>query len=140
MKKISGLFCSSLMSFFFVFSGTLYANDSLLQQELVLEEQLANATSSEHIAKITFALSNIKKQQSLMEFKKLPEMVGRDRSFLTASVRDSMNFRQMASTFKREPAGSSIAYSYKIGNFLATFCMVFAFVILFVRSQSRYRY
>lgn len=133
------LIFSSMMTFM---GSHLWANDlgkdSLGRQELILEEQLLSAASTEQIAKITFALANIKRQQSQQEFKKIPEMMGRDRSFSTASVRDSFTYRQMASTFKSEPAHSSISYSYKIGNFLAVSCIIFGFIILTLRSRYRY--
>ena len=124
--------------FLAMISLNVRAKDSFGQQEQILEEQLAVATSSEQIAKITFALSNIKKQQSNLEFKKLPEMMGRDRSFLSASVRDPLMYRQMASTFKSEPARTSISYSYKIGNFLAICCVILGFIVLTLRSRYRY--
>ena len=129
---------SVIFSLFVLMSAKVAASEALYQQELVLEEQLENATTSEQIAKITFALATIKKQQSLQELKKLPDMVGRDRSFLTASVRDSISYRQMASTFKSEPATSSISYSYKIGNFLAMCCVIVGFIFLVLRTRYRY--
>lgn len=129
---------SVIGSLFIVWNSHLFANESLYQQELVLEQELKSANSSEQIAKITFALANIKRQQSHQELKKLPDMVGRDRSFLTASVKDSLSYRQMASSFKSEPAVSSISYSYKIGNFLAMSCIVMGCIFLVLRLRYRY--
>lgn len=108
------------------------------QQELVLEDQLSSATDAEQISKITIALAQLKKQQSLAEFKKLPDMVGRERSFLSSSVRDSLNYRQMASSFKSQPGKSSIAYSYQISHYLGLCCIIFAFAGLIARARYRY--
>ena len=129
-----------MLIFNFIMSFNIYADESIMQQEQFLENQLENATDSEQIAKITFALSNIKKQQSQVVLRKMPELVGRDRSFLSSSVRDSWNYRHIASTFKSEPVASSIAYSYKVGHFLGMCCMALAFAVLFLRARPSYRY
>lgn len=115
-----------------------YALESFESQEVFLESQLDQATSSEQIAKITLALSQIKKQQSKSEYNKLPEMIGRDRSFLSSSVRDSFSYRQMASSFKEQPGVTSIAYSYRMGNILGFCCALLGFVVLGLRLRYRY--
>lgn len=128
----------SFMILIFSAKNCFATEASLQQQEAVLEHELSLATSSEQISKITIALAQIKKQQSNHELKKLPNMLGRDRSFLTASVKDSLSYRQMASSFKNKPGNSSIAYSYHMGHLLGLLCILFGFLGLIARSKYRY--
>ncbi len=111
---------------------------TLHQQEALLEEELSSAASAEEITKITVALAQIKKQQSTQEFKRLPDMIGRDRSFLTSSVRENYTYRQMASSFIKEPGRSTLANSYHMANFLGICCIIFG--IMGMIACSKYRY
>lgn len=139
MKKNSFAFLSGMLLLVFSWSNSLLATEATLeQQEAILDSELSNATTSEQITNITVALAQIKKQQTTREFKKIPDMIGRERSFLSSSIKESFTYRQMASSFQNEPARTSVAYSYHVGNFLGMCCIFLGMISLIVRSKYRY--
>jgi lipid A disaccharide synthetase len=128
-----------VLNIFLGFFFETQASDlNLIDQESVLNEQLNQATTPEQIAKVSLALATVKKQQSLKEMQKLPELVGRDRSFLSASVRESLTYRQVASSFKQNPGNSSAATTYFVSRIMSLCCAFLGFFFLVVLSRYRY--
>ena len=139
MIKLTNAFLSGLVFLSFILIGIASAKEATLaEQETVLETELAQATTHQDVVKINLALAQVRKLQSAQEFKKFPEMVGRDRSFLSSSVKESYTYRQMASSFQKEPGKSSIANSYYMGQFLSICCVMMALIGLCARAKYRY--
>lgn len=125
--------------FLFVLSSFGYGfTEKLADQESYLEDQLTQASSSEQIAKISLALATVKKQQSSIVFEKLPEYVGRDRSMVNSSVKESISYRQMASLFKNDPGRTYVASTYVVTNAMNFFCVIIG--CFFLLNRLRYRY
>lgn len=127
----------SIMVIGFVVTGYSSANN-LDEQEALLESQLEQATNAEQVVKISMALSTVKKQQTLNEYNKLPESMGRDRSIVNSSIREDITYRQMASSFKSAPESSSVASSYIVTRFMSYCCVIMGCFFLLIRLRFRY--